>query len=702
MIRCVNCMKEFDAQYGVCPHCGNIQSRNPQEAYQLCPGTILAGRYVIGKALGVGGFGITYKAWDKKLQAMIAIKEYYPSANGIVNRAPGESQVIIYSGERAAEFQRGKGRFLAEARNMARFNTHPNIVHVYDFFEENATAYIAMEYLDGESYKDFIRRNNGVVSLEIATSVTLSVLDALKEIHRSGIIHRDISPDNVFICKDGIIKLIDFGAARFATGEEEKTLSIILKPGYAPPEQYRSRSRQGPWTDIYAVGAMFYRAVTGKIPDESVNRIVKDVVPAPAQINPEIPEYISNSIMRAMALNYELRFKTVDQFMEALQNKTRVRDVDTELKRRKKFRLALVGSFFILLLTAAGFSMKALIDKRAQATLADAAVVVWYPQWQETGSSWTQEEPEADHGADDFDRMTELFRGYYPNVVIRAEAIPADEYENRLIEALASGRGPVLFESSCLGPAYYEYMASLEETYRLLSQTDELDNYYFLDRYRSYFPEQKQMPMSFSIPVVYANRLIAEDALTVIEDAAQLKQIITSEAGYGVDPDCLEAFGPLEPPITQQYGYRDFVVDLDQELPAGGTVMDTREQRERMLSGKVGYYLSDTSQYQHVQSDMAGVYQVIQLRNIPLQGQFMNLWSVSSGASDTEQRAAMRLLYFLMSKENQQISNLQYDNGLPLHKEVFQEYEEMNTEFAGLNQCIGQLTPGLNIKSERE
>ena len=278
MIRCLNCMEIFDEVYGVCPHCGFIPGSPPKEAYHLFPGTVLRGRYIVGTTVGFGGFGITYRAWDKTLDKMVAIKEFYP--NGLVNRVPGEKTVIIYSGNRANEFENGKIRFLAEARNMAMFNTHPNIVNVYEFFEENNTAYIAMEFLKGMSFKQYIAAQGGKIGWQTAVSVVLSVLDGLKEIHRAKIIHRDVSPDNIFLVptddgKDYRIKLIDFGAARFASGEEEKTLSIILKPGYAPPEQYRSKSRQGPWTDLYAVGAVLYRAITGIMPEEA-RRVISD------------------------------------------------------------------------------------------------------------------------------------------------------------------------------------------------------------------------------------------------------------------------------------------------------------------------------------------------------------------------------------------------------------------------------------------
>ena len=224
--------------------------------------------------MGFGGFGITYRAWDRTLEKKVAIKEYYP--NGIVNRVPAEKAVIIYSGSRADEFQNGKVRFLAEARHMARFNTHPHIVNVHEFFEENNTAYIVMEFLEGISYKQYIEDCGGRVDCGTAVGVAVSVLGALRELHKEKIIHRDVSPDNIFLVLDAPgasqyrVKLIDFGAARFSSGDEEKTLSIILKPGYAPPEQYRNKSKQGPWTDIYAVGAVLYCAITGERPEESV------------------------------------------------------------------------------------------------------------------------------------------------------------------------------------------------------------------------------------------------------------------------------------------------------------------------------------------------------------------------------------------------------------------------------------------------
>ncbi|RGZ01870.1 serine/threonine-protein kinase [Clostridium sp. AM58-1XD] len=375
--RCPNCMKELKPGAKFCPKCGFKIGTKPKEIYHLHPGMVLAGRYMIGTVLGFGGFGITYRAWDNKLNVMVAIKEYYPA--GIVNRIPGEMEVILYTGKSKKEFVSGLERFLEEARNTVRFSDHPNIVNVFDFFEENGTAYIVMEFLDGISLKDYMKKAGGKLGYEEAVTITCAIMEALKQVHGAGILHRDISPDNIFLCSDGRIKLIDFGAARFSTGEEEKTMSIVLKMGYAPPEQYRSKSRQGPWTDVYALGATLYRIVTGKVPDESVNRVVEDTVQEPCELEPSVPEYLSRAIMKAMALIPELRFQTIGEFQEAILNRTKVLALEADVKRRRRRRTVGIGVGAVILLAAAGIAGTIYQNKRTEAFLAKADVSIWIP-----------------------------------------------------------------------------------------------------------------------------------------------------------------------------------------------------------------------------------------------------------------------------------------------------------------------------------
>lgn len=282
----------------------------------LKPGVILKERYKIEEVIRAGGFGITYRAWDPLLQSYVAIKEYYPS--GIATRSADSSKVCVPVGQEQREYHRGRIRFLKEAQDVARFQSEPNIVSIYDYLEENDTAYMVMEYLHGCTLKQYIREHGGRLDTDHILHICLSVLDALAVVHKAGMIHRDISPENIFICEDLTVKLIDFGAAKQVYLDGEQTMSVVLKPGYAPPEQYAKKDKQGPWTDIYALGATLYFAATGEKPEESFGRVLEDTIKPVCEVNPEIPRAMSQVIMRAMSVKIEDRYQTVEAMREAL------------------------------------------------------------------------------------------------------------------------------------------------------------------------------------------------------------------------------------------------------------------------------------------------------------------------------------------------------------------------------------------------
>lgn len=282
----------------------------------LKPGVILKERYKIEEVIGAGGFGITYRAWDPLLQSYVAIKEYYPS--GIATRSADSSKVCVPVGQEQREYHRGRIRFLKEAQDVARFQSEPNIVSIYDYLEENDTAYMVMEYLHGCTLKQYIREHGGRLDTDHILHICLSVLDALAVVHKAGMIHRDISPENIFICEDLTVKLIDFGAAKQVYLDGEQTMSVVLKPGYAPPKQYAKKDKQGPWTDIYALGATLYFAATGEKPEESFGRVLEDTIKPVCEVNPEIPRAMSQVIMRAMSVKIEDRYQTVEAMREAL------------------------------------------------------------------------------------------------------------------------------------------------------------------------------------------------------------------------------------------------------------------------------------------------------------------------------------------------------------------------------------------------
>lgn len=375
-MRCNNCFEEYDEDLGVCPYCGYTEGQPPKELYMLFAGTVLQSRYIVGKVLGFGGFGITYKAYDTKLERMVAIKEYYPA--GLVYRTPGTKDVVVFKGKRYKDYADGLKRFLDEARNATKFLDNPYIVDVMEFFEENSTAYFVMELFVGVTLDEFLKENGGRIDGESAVAIALSVGGALKDIHKAGYIHRDVAPDNIYMLSNGKIKLFDFGAARFSANE---TLSIVLKPGYAPAEQYDSVNKQGPWTDIYALGATMYRMVVGVKPDESTNRKMEDKVQPPHELIPEISENLSNAIMRAMSVEIHLRYQTIDEFMAAITSEKKVRSVESVRKRRKNFRWIGIASSVLIVAGLVTYFSRNWNKQKGEATLPDAKINVWYAEW---------------------------------------------------------------------------------------------------------------------------------------------------------------------------------------------------------------------------------------------------------------------------------------------------------------------------------
>ncbi len=276
--------------------------------------TILNGKYMVQRVLGEGGFGITYEGWDLNLELKVAIKEYYPS--GFVTR--GNTEVIAYTGSGEEYYEKGKQKFLSEAKTLARFYFLPGIVGVKDFFLENNTAYIVMEFLDGVTLKTYTEQAGGRLPSQQVLDFMRPVMHSLAEVHKSGLIHRDISPENIMITKEGQVKLLDFGAARDISPEGEKSLSVLLKPGYAPEEQYRTHGEQGPWTDVYALCATIYRCVTGESPEEPLERARHDELKPPSMMGAQLTPQQDMAIVRGLSLYAENRFQNVEELEAAL------------------------------------------------------------------------------------------------------------------------------------------------------------------------------------------------------------------------------------------------------------------------------------------------------------------------------------------------------------------------------------------------
>ena len=271
--------------------------------------TILNGRYIIRSVLGQGGFGITYFAKDKLFEKEVAIKEFFPY--GLVSRDFYNNQVTVSREDGADEiFEREKSKFLKEAQVMVKFRQDDGITEVTDFFESNNTAYIVMEYIDGITLREYVKRYGRLDAGKLVEQGMKPLMNSLSRMHQAGMIHRDISPDNIMVLKDATVKLMDFGASRCF---EETGLTRITKRCYSPIEQYQSNSKQGPYTDIYALCATMYMCVTGKNPPMSLERMVLDHLKAPSQYDISIPEGIERVLLKGMAVFPQDRYQTIEE-----------------------------------------------------------------------------------------------------------------------------------------------------------------------------------------------------------------------------------------------------------------------------------------------------------------------------------------------------------------------------------------------------
>lgn len=313
--RCLGCMEVYESFDSVCPHCGYMNGSPPDEMYHLHPGTALAGRYLLGKVLGFGGFGITYIGWDQVLMRKVAVKEYLPGECS--TRIPGDEKVTVFDGEKGKQFYKGIETFLDEARKLMQFQNLDGIVKVYDCFEENATAYIVMECLEGETLTKRLGKNEKL-PIEETLNMVMPIISALKEIHKTGLIHRDIAPDNIFLLKDGEVKLLDFGSARYIALAQSKSLSVIIKPGYAPPEQYQTHGNQGPWTDVYSLAATMYRMLTGIVPEDAMERLADDTLLPPSKLGVKILKDQEIALLNALNTVVKSRTQSMDELEQQL------------------------------------------------------------------------------------------------------------------------------------------------------------------------------------------------------------------------------------------------------------------------------------------------------------------------------------------------------------------------------------------------
>lgn len=638
-------MKEYEEQYEVCPHCGYVDGSPPAEAYHLTPGEILNHKYIVGTAIDSGGFGIIYRAWDAQMEQVVAIKEYFP--NGVVSRVPGQNDVIVYSGKNREVFRKGVDRFLVEARNMAEFS-QPDIVALYDYFEENNTAYIVMEYLDGVSFKEYLKERGGQIPSEEVVDITLHVLAALEEIHSHHIIHRDISPDNIFLCSNHRVKVIDFGAARFSSGEESSNFSTIVKPGYAPAEQYRTKSRQGSFTDLYALGACMYQAATGEKPQESLARAMHDDLRPPKELNPEVPEYLSDIIMKAMAMDEDERFQSSEEFMKALKGhqiaKTPAKKKPKKKKEKGNSVLKMAVAVVLTLLLCAG-AFWGITNHTRLVKMGYSGKIEFYV-------------PESKK-----DYYGEVVNDYSIDYDKEISIVPvADEkYKETVLEKLGTKESPAIFVSDDFSQKELADTENMEK-YVVDAIEDSEENFYYLNQYYKKKQDEKRMPLSFNVPLILENRNLGKAVKKAINDSSEF---------------ALSAKGKKAQ--TELYQVKDSVVDLSSGLHIDTkNSVNSKKGIRKFKNGEAAYYITDWTDYHKIIESKK--YMNLDIlypdKSTKMKVDFSEYISISSKINVQARMEAEDFVMYMALNQSKYLMKEEREDRLPLNKEALKRFSE--------------------------
>lgn len=737
---CMNCFS-VKGQYEVCPFCGYVEGTPPEQPHYLTPGTILANHFIVGTAIGFGGFGITYKCLDTTLGVIVAVKEFYPA--GLVNRAPGECEVGLLSGDRQQQYRVQLKRFLMEAQSIAQFGKAKDIVNVYDFFEANNTAYIIMEYVDGVLLKDYLDRQ-GKMEPDVALSVITPIIAAVKKIHTKGIIHRDISPDNIFISGEDSIKVFDFGAAQLNDSSEGKAGEKVIKVGYSAPEQYRDKSRQDFYTDIYSVGAILYQMMTGVKPMESTEREFRDELKSPAELGVRLEPNIDRAIMEAMAVKPELRFQSIQHFEDALHSKRAAEYPREKLKKRKRRRNWIISLSATLVLAVAvtiGLFSTVLKPKNRifdSVLKEENEITVWVEnEDQKKKLEYIVEHnfrfDEKNTDTKDLAEKTEKMLKNNLNIKEVKVENKGDALAAELEKEKKNGTMPDMFLS--------DHVCNLEE-YNLVSMKDNVyaaidpEDYLYMSEYPRNFADMKEMPTGINALMFYACSIKESDRKGQMqtsklfdrqenEKTIELSDIVSenisgsggreeftyfprpysTKASILQNASCLNKSGGITPDTEMVENLNTYMVDISKPVEErkkkkglyelysgrdnetkiyGNSVLCDVRYRQQMEK------IHDAGAAKDNKKNVLDDYRVsVATSNGNMLVSYEDRYAISADSTENKQTACMRLLWIMLG-EAAQSNNYVADGNtpFPINKRSFDKFFEYNPKYEDFKSLV--------------
>lgn len=727
---CMNCFS-VKGQYEVCPYCGYVEGTPPEHPQYLTPGTILANHFIVGTAIDMGGFGITYRCYDTTLGIAVAVKEFFPA--GLVNRAPGESVVGLLSGDKQQQYRVELKRFLMEAQSIAQFGKAKDIVNVYAFFEENNTAYIIMEYIDGVLLKDYLEKQ-GKMEPQVALHIIDLIINAVKKIHSKGIIHRDISPDNIFISSEDAIKVFDFGAAQLNDSTEGKNCEKVIKVGYSAPEQYRDKSNQGFYTDIYSVGAILYQMLTGIKPMESTEREHKDTLKSPLELGVKIEPNVDRAIMEAMAVQPELRFQNIQQFEDALHSKRIAEYPNVKLKKKKHRRNWIIGAVATAVLAlGVGFGLMNTVFKSEnpvfESQLSEGKIEVWVDNASQK-DALTYIVNESYHQKPEKASDNSTANWLKENKKIEVEVVDVSEgapegtdtetlMQTKLDQAKEAGTMPDMFITDNVEDlSKYDLMSYEDNVYKAVE--DKMDEYLYLSDYKEYYKDMNEMPTGIDSLFVYGYKLdnaessspyLGSDAKSVsMEDLKKENEnmylmvppAILAPAAVLQNEDCFDVKqGLIQPDDTMVSNLYQLVAK--NETASGKKIMKNNAGVDYGLYGNTA--LADRSFFQKLIS--ATKADKNSISKYPLKDftmkvateqdrmliQYKNAYAISADSTTNEKNACMRLLWTILGANAEMIYRGDDNEPFPINKKAFIDFFESNSKMTAFKDMVFNKEP---------
>lgn len=724
---CMNCFS-VKGQYEVCPFCGYVEGTPPSQPHYLTPGTILRNRFIVGTVIGAGGFGITYKCFDTTLGVTVAAKEFYPA--GLVNRAPGECRVGLLSGDKEEQYKERRKRFLLEAQSVAQFGRAKDIVNVFDFFEENGTAYIIMEYIDDVLLKNYLDKQ-GKVDPEAALSIIMPIIEAVKKIHSKGIIHRDISPDNIFITSENSIKVFDFGAAQLNDSREGMAVDPVIKVGYSPLEQYRDKSKKGFYTDVYAVGAIFYQMLTGEKPIESTEREFKDELKSPKELGIKISGNMDRAVMEALSVRPELRFQGIQQFQEALQNKRIAEYPKEKIRKRKRMRNWTISlSALAAAAVAVGIGLYSTILKPQNDVFdtpitQDTQITVWV----ENEDQKAQLESLVENGfkkgeSDTQDEKVRQMQQEDEKVGVTVEV--QEDMEAALQEADEDSLPNMFLSDHVSDLEAYKPVSMKENVFDSLNT----EEYLFLSEYENAFGSIREMPTGIDTLLLYAcqidynkdNKL--EDSYFMEQadaDTVELSEIVSNEKSEYLEEDgslsnrlayfdknALSGALLLGNDKVWKSVFQKKAVPTEEEINMLSGIQKFRKQAEKkkfrvnrdQKNQVYGSNIVAGVAYRSFMNEEAnrdgekganplnGYQTYVVTQDGKMLVNFSEKYAITGKSGKNQKIACMRLLWVLMSEIGQAKKNAPGQTTYPILRSVFEEFPDYNANYDGFIRLV--------------